>query len=118
MLEIDPRDRDLLHSLQDDLPLVFTPYAVIGQIIEMSEKEVIKRVDRLRTSGVLRQISATFDGRALGYRFSLVAARVAPEELDAAAEVISAHPGVFQNYGRNHEFNLWFTKSFIIVLYF
>lgn len=109
MQELDHRDRDLLNTLHADVPLAATPFAIIGQMIDMSEKEVIKRTDRLRKEGLLRQISAAFDPRAFGYRSSLVAARVNEERLEAAAGIISAHPGVYQNYRRNHEFNLWFT---------
>jgi DNA-binding Lrp family transcriptional regulator len=109
MQEIDQRDRELLDALQGDVPLVSTPFAVIGQQIDMSEKEVIKRTERLKREAVVRQITATFDMRALGYRSCLVAARVAPDRIDEAAAIVNAHPGVTQNYRRNHEFNLWFT---------
>ncbi|HVR41287.1 MAG TPA: Lrp/AsnC family transcriptional regulator, partial [Thermoanaerobaculia bacterium] len=86
-----------------------TPFAVVGQIIDMSEKEVIKRTERLKRDGLVRQVAAQFDMRALGYRSSLVAARVAAERIDDAAAVINAHPGVTQNYRRNNDLNLWFT---------
>jgi DNA-binding Lrp family transcriptional regulator len=78
-------------------------------MIDMSEKEVIKRAEKLRREGIVRHISAHFDLRALGYRSCLVAARVKPERVDEAAAVVSAHPGVTQNYKRNNDFNLWFT---------
>lgn len=109
MQEIDHRDRDLLDSLQTEVPLSSTPFALIGQRIDMSEKEVIKRTDRLKKDGLIRQISGVFDPRACGYRLSLVAAKVDSDRIDAAAGAISAHPGVYQNYRRNHDFNLWFT---------
>lgn len=109
MQEIDHRDRDLLDSLQAEVPLSSTPFALIGQQIDMSEKEVLKRTDRLKKEGLIRQISGVFDPRACGYRLSLVAAKVDPDRIDAAAGAISGHPGVYQNYRRNHDFNLWFT---------
>lgn len=109
MQEIDHRDRDLLDALQSEVPLSSTPFALVGQQIDMSEKEVIKRADRLKNEGLIRQISGVFDPRACGYRLSLVAAKVDPERIDAAAGAISGHPGVYQNYRRNHDFNLWFT---------
>ena len=111
MQDIDQRDRELLSALQGDLPLVSTPYAVLGQQIDMSEKEVIKRTERLKRDGLVRQLAAQFDSRALGYRSCLVAARVAPERIDEAANTINAHPGVTQNYRRNNDFNLWFTLA-------
>lgn len=109
MHDIDQRDRELLNALQGDVPLASTPFAIIGQTIEMSEKEVIKRTERLKREGIVRQLVAQFDMRALGYRSSLVAARVPEERIEQAAAVINAHPGVTQNYRRNHDLNLWFT---------
>src|SRR5438105_5355999 len=109
MQEIDQRDRELLGALQSEIPLVSTPFALIGQAIDMSEKEVIKRIERLKRDGLVRQLAAQFDARALGYRSCLVAAKVDPERIDEAAATINAHPGVTQNYRRNNDFNLWFT---------
>src|SRR6185503_16668068 len=111
MQDNDARDRELLGALQGDVPLVSTPFAVIGQQIDMSEKEVIKRSEKLKREGIVRQIAANFDLRALGYRSSLVAARVKEERIDDAAAIINAHPGVTQNYKRNNDFNLWFTVA-------
>src|SRR5690348_4420702 len=107
MQDIDQRDRELLGALQGDIPLSSTPYALVGQAIDMSEKEVIKRTERLKRDGVIRQIAAHFDMRALGYRSCLVAAQVPDERIEYAASVINAHPGVTQNYRRNHDLNLW-----------
>lgn len=109
MQEFDQRDRELLNVLQNEVPLISTPFAVIGQRIDMSEKEVIKRADRLTREGTIKQISGVFDSRAMGYKSCLVAAKVDPDDIERAAAVVSSHPGVSQNYRRNHEFNLWFT---------
>ncbi len=110
MQEVEQRDRDLLGVLQADTPLVGTPFAVIGQSVDMSEKEVIKRVDKLKRVGVVRQFCGDFDARSLGYRSSLVAARVPSEKADDAAAAINRHPGVTQNYLRNDDrYNLWFS---------
>ena len=68
MQDIDQRDRELLGALQGDIPLSATPYALIGQSIDMSEKEVIKRAERLKRDGLIKHIAAHFDTRALGYR--------------------------------------------------
>jgi len=109
MQEIDQRDRELLGALQGEIPLSSTPFAVVGQMIDMSEKEVIKRTEKLKREGWVRAVAAQFDTHALGYRSCLVAAKVAPERIDDAAAAINTHPGVTQNYKRNNDFNLWFT---------
>ena len=102
-------DRELLNAVQWDFPLEPAPYAALGARLGLAEPEVRSRVATVKQAGVLRQLSAIFDTRALGYDSSLVAARIDPGRIDEAASVISAHPGVSHNYKRNHAFNLWYT---------
>jgi DNA-binding Lrp family transcriptional regulator len=102
-------DRELLNAVQWDFPLEPTPFAALGSRLGLSEPEVRERVSAVKDAGVLRQLSAIFDTRALGYHSSLVAAKIDPDRVDEAAAVISAHPGVSHNYKRNHAFNLWYT---------
>ncbi len=109
MHRMDAQDTRLCDLIQNELPLVEQPYAALGEKLEMPEDEVLERVSRLRSERIIRQVSAIFDTRKLGYRSMLVAARTAPERADAAAEVINSHPGVTHNYQRDHEFNIWFT---------
>jgi DNA-binding Lrp family transcriptional regulator len=59
----------------------------------------------------VRQISAIFDSRMLGYQGSLVAMKVDPAREDEAAAIINAHPGVSHNYKRSHQYNIWFTLT-------
>jgi siroheme decarboxylase len=106
---LEELDRELLNAVQWNFPLDPRPYAALGERLGLREPEVRDRVARVKEQGVLRQLSAIFDTRALGYGSSLVAAKIDPERVDEAAEVISAHPGVSHNYKRNHDFNLWYT---------
>jgi DNA-binding Lrp family transcriptional regulator len=107
----DDADRALLNALQAGLPLVRHPYREIGAGIGMSEDEVLTRVNVLRQAGIVRQLSAIFDTRALGYESSLVAAKFPEDRLFEAAAIVGGHPGVSHNYRRSHAFNLWFTLA-------
>ncbi len=109
--QLDDVDRELLNAVQWDFPLVPEPYAALGERLGLAEPEVRARVQRVKDAGVLRQLSAIFDTRALGYMSALVAAKVDPDRVDDAAAVISAHPGVSHNYKRNHAYNLWYTLA-------
>lgn len=106
---LDTKDKELLNLLQTDFPLETRPFAVLGRRLEMPEKDVIARIMHLKERRIIRQISAIFDSRALGYRSSLVAFKVDPEQIARVAERVSEHTGVTHNYRRNHEYNLWFT---------
>jgi DNA-binding Lrp family transcriptional regulator len=103
------QDRELLNAVQWDFPLEPRPYAALGERLGLSEPDVRARIAAVKDAGVLRQLSAIFDTRALGYNSSLVAAQIDPDRVDEAAATISAHPGVSHNYKRNHAYNLWYT---------
>lgn len=102
-------DAALLGVLQEAVPFTEHPFADLGKRCGLTEDEVLARVIVWKESKMIRQISAIFDTRSLGYASSLVAAKIAPERLEAAVAVINSHPGVSHNYLRNHEFNLWYT---------
>jgi DNA-binding Lrp family transcriptional regulator len=111
LARMDEVDRRLLNRIQEDFPLVEEPFAALGRALGCDEAEVLARTRRLREERVIRQISAIFDTRALGYHSTLVAMRIAPGRLEEAARQVSAHPGVSHNYARQHEYNLWFTLA-------
>ena len=87
------------------------PFDSIGGQFGIGRDDVIARVGRMKRTNVVRQISAIFDTRRLGYKTVLVAMRFASDRLDAGAHLINEHPGVSHNYARNGNFNLWFTLA-------
>jgi DNA-binding Lrp family transcriptional regulator len=107
--ELDDLDRELLNAVQWDFPLEPRPYAALAERLGVDEPAVRGRIQKVKDAGVLRQLSAIFDTRALGYTSALVAAKVDPDRIDEAAAVIGEHPGVSHNYKRNHAYNLWYT---------
>jgi len=109
MRSLDETDRHLLTAIQKEFPLDPRPYALLGRDLSISEEEALERTNKLREKGPIRQISAIFNTRSLGYRSTLAAFKIPPERLEIAADIVSAHPGVSHNYSREHEYNLWFT---------
>jgi DNA-binding Lrp family transcriptional regulator len=108
---MDATDRRLLNAIQKDFPLASRPFAAIGEQLGINEEDVLSRVQRLKQAGIIRQISAIFDSRRLGYSSTLVAMDIPKEHIDESANRISEHPGVSHNYKRDHSFNLWFTLT-------
>ncbi len=106
---LDLTDRKLLNLLQSTFPLVERPFLEMGRELDLTEHEAIESVRSLKDRNVVRQISAIFDTRRLGYKTTLVAMRFADEDLDNGARIINEHPGVSHNYARTGPFNLWFT---------
>ena len=109
--DIDRTDKELLNILQSSFPLVSEPYRDIAERLEISEEDVLQRIYALKKRNVVRQISAIFDTRKLGYKTTLVAFRYPPAQVHKAARIINRHPGVSHNYARDGYFNLWFTLA-------
>ncbi|MGI9952951.1 AsnC family transcriptional regulator [Moorellaceae bacterium AZ2] len=106
---MDNLDRRLLNLIQQDFPITGRPYLEIGRRLNLSEGEVINRLEKLKRAGIIRRIGAVFDLRRLGYVSTLCALKVPPGRLKEVAEVVNSFPGITHNYLREHEYNMWFT---------
>ena len=106
---MDDLDKELLNEIQWRFPLTEKPFDELAKKFDVSVDLIKEKLTKLKASGVLRQLSAIFDTRKLGYKSSLVAMKVVPDKLVEVANLINKHPGVSHNYERNHDFNLWFT---------
>src|SRR5918998_1412966 len=108
---MDSTDREILNRIQREVPLEREPFDAIGREMGLAGDEIIRRIESLKRGRVIRQISAIFDTRVLGYESTLVAATIPQEKLNEGAKAINFHPGVSHNYERNNEFNLWYTVA-------
>jgi siroheme decarboxylase len=109
--ELDAIDKEILNDIQWSFPLVERPFLEMANKYQLKEEEVLDRTQRLKDIGIIRQISAIFDTRKLGYKSALVAFSVDKNKIDYVANEINKHPGVSHNYERNHEYNVWFTLA-------
>jgi len=105
-------DNELLALVQRSVPLVREPFASIATQLDCDEQFVLDRLGFLHgPAAIIREISGIFDVRAFGYAQALAAVQVDPDGLDAAGQIVSAHPGVSHCYGRGGDYNLWFTLA-------
>ncbi|MDX9813845.1 MAG: Lrp/AsnC family transcriptional regulator [Sulfurimonadaceae bacterium] len=102
---------ELLSRIQKKFPLVAKPFEVIADELGVSESEVLDILNEQKKANIIRQTSAIFDTKRLGYKSSLVAFKIAPEDISEAVKIINSHPGISHNYERNHDFNIWFTVA-------
>ena len=105
---MDDTDKQLLNIIQTDFPICPRPYEALGGRLGISEDEAFARVRAMVASGVIRRLGAAFDTRKLGHTSALVAAKAPKDRLPVVADIVSSYPQVTHNYGRDHEYNLWF----------
>lgn len=110
-MEVDNIDKKLLTIIQREFPLIREPFSLLGLNLDVSATDVIKRIGRLKKTGIVRLIGPVLNPKNLSYRTTLAAAIIPASRLSLASEVISRHPGISHGYLRDHEFNLWFTLA-------
>ena len=111
MTLMDELDKELLNEIQWTFPLVTRPFDAIAKKFGTTPEIIKAHLNHLKEVGILRQLSAIFDTRKLGYTSSLVAMEIEHDKLEYVASQINRHPGVSHNYEREHQFNLWFTLA-------
>jgi DNA-binding Lrp family transcriptional regulator len=99
----------ILSRIQKNFPLVQKPFKVIANELGISEDIVLDILQKEKKNGIIRQTSAIFDTKRLGYKSSLIAFKISDDKIDKAIKIINKHPGVSHNYERNDKFNIWFT---------
>ncbi len=100
---------DILSIIQKNFPLTAKPFVEIAKQLGITEGEVLDILQKEKDNKIIRQTSAIFDTKSLGFKSSLIAFKVKEEDIDSAVKIINAHPGVSHNYERDHDFNIWFT---------
>jgi DNA-binding Lrp family transcriptional regulator len=96
-LRLDPIDQRIIALLQEDAR---SSYAEIGERVALSAPAVKRRVDRLRSSGVIRGYTALIDPGAVGWTTEafvelFCTGRTSPQQIRAAAK---RHPAVVGAY--------------------
>ncbi|RUM58356.1 MAG: Lrp/AsnC family transcriptional regulator [Persephonella sp.] len=108
MIGLSEKEKLLLKLLQEGINLEIRPFKTLGEKLDLSEKEILSLIQKLKEEKIIRQISPIYDTKSLGYDTALVAFKV-KGNIESVAEIINSHPGVSHNYERNNSFNLWFT---------
>ncbi|MDP3790927.1 MAG: Lrp/AsnC family transcriptional regulator [Candidatus Omnitrophota bacterium] len=102
-------DRRILNRLQEDIPFVEKPWALIAQELGIKEDHLLGRVIFFKEKGIIRRISAVFSPRKINFTSTLAAVKVTPGNIGKIAKKINSYHEVTHNYRRTGEYDLWFT---------
>jgi DNA-binding Lrp family transcriptional regulator len=112
---ISQLQQDIINNSQKGFPLTRQPYKTIAEQLAQvnivtTELEVFQAVDDLNSKEVLSRVGPVFDHKKAGA--STLAALAVPEkDLDKIAGIVNQFDQVNHNYGREHDFNLWFVVT-------
>jgi DNA-binding Lrp family transcriptional regulator len=109
MQDLDEIDKAIVNRIQSNFPIASRPYLAVAEDLNLTEKEVLQRVLRLKKIGIIRRIGGNFVPGKLGFVSTLCAARVPADRIDEFADVVNRYSGVTHNYQRDNDYNVWFT---------
>lgn len=116
VIPLDKVDRAIILVTQEGLPLVPQPYHAVAEQVGISPDEVMKRLNAMLESGVIRRIGAVPNHYALGYKANgMTVWDVADERIDALGERIGQLDFVSHCYQRPRHLPDWPYNLFAMV---
>ncbi|MHC5054936.1 MAG: Lrp/AsnC family transcriptional regulator [Planctomycetota bacterium] len=106
--ELDDLDRTLLRAVQEGFPLSPEPYAELARTCGTTSEEALRRIARMRESGVIRRLGAFVNSRAIGMVTTLAAADIDDSDVERVAAVFDSWREVTHSYLREGRPNIWF----------
>jgi len=108
---MDEIDRNIINSLQDGFPVCDAPYRQVAQALNISETELLARLQTLLDNGTLTRFGPLYHAEQMGGALTLAAIKVPPSRFDEVTAIVNGFPEVAHNYERNHELNMWFVVA-------
>jgi len=113
---IDDRDRALIVATQEGLPLVARPYQALAEQLGWSADEVMRRLQALLDTGIIRRIGAVPNHYAIGWTANgMTVWDVADDQVDALGAAVGALDFVTHCYRRPRALPAWPYNLFAMV---
>lgn len=113
---LESADYCLAAALEPGLGLVSRPYAQLGSGCGLAEGEVLQRIDRLQTAGVIRRFGVVVRHRELGYRANAMVVWDVPDaEVDEVGRRLGGESCVTLCYRRPRRLPDWPYNLFSMV---
>jgi siroheme decarboxylase len=98
---LDATDWLVIEALQEGIPLVERPYAVLAEAAGLSEAEFLGRLERLRAVGAIRRMGFRLRHHQAGVRGNIMAVwRVPEDRLAEVGAILAASDAVSHCYER------------------
>lgn len=108
---MDDIDKRIINQLQQGFPICASPYNRVAQQLDISEADLISRLQTLLAEGVLSRFGPMYHAEQMGGALSLAALKVPEADFDRVSHIVNAFPEVAHNYARNHSLNMWFVLA-------
>jgi DNA-binding Lrp family transcriptional regulator len=108
---MDELDRAIINGLQGGFPISDHPFAEVAARLNITEQELIARIDSLLENKVLSRFGPMYHAERIGGSLSLAAMKIPESDFERVAEIVNAMPEVAHNYARDHVLSMWFVLA-------
>lgn len=113
---VDAIDRTIIVATQGGLPLVARPYHAIAEGLQLDPDDVMRRLRRLHTDGIIRRLGVVPNHYAIGYRANGMSVWDVPDEyVDTLGASVGAFEFVSHCYCRPRRLPEWPYNLFAMV---
>jgi DNA-binding Lrp family transcriptional regulator len=113
---LNESDRKLVAAIQDGLPLVPHPYAVLAETLGTTEVDIIERLQRLQDDGMVKRMGVVVKHRSLGYHANAMVVWDIPDEaIDRVGNLLAAQECVTLCYQRPRRLPDWPYNLFCMI---
>ncbi len=114
-VELSQTDRRIINELQQDLPLVPTPFAVLAARLGMDEEYFLAQCQSLLQRGIMRRFGAAVNHHKAGFKANAMTCWVAsPDTVDVAGRELASLREVSHCYERKIN-SLWRYNLFAMI---
>ena len=113
---VDATDRAIIVATQGGLPLVARPYHAIAEQLQLDPEDLMARLRRLHTVGVIRRLGAVPNHYAIGYKANGMSVWDVPDaRVDELGEAVGGFEFVSHCYCRPRRLPQWPYNLFAMV---
>lgn len=95
-------DKKIIHTLQDDFPVSFTPYADMAKDLAITEKELHQKIKDYQKAGILRRVGGIVRHQKLGYHSNAMVVWLVPDhQIAEIGRIMASHSSVSHCYQRH-----------------
>lgn len=99
--EMDYIDMDILYAISGDLELTLEPFKSIAVQLGIIESEVIERVNKMQSEGIIKRIAPVLHHRKAKFKFNALTIWSIPEDkVDEMAEFLMSFKHISHVYNR------------------
>ena len=104
----EENDREILNQLSKGMEICQRPYKQIAENLNRTESQIIERIDKLQSAGIISRLGVIVRHRSLGWKSNaMVVWDIDSDRIDSAGPALAVQPGITLCYERRPVSGIW-----------